>query len=136
MVAGSLIEATLTLGIKKRKSFALFTPLARRQPGCRETKKHRPVFSTSRCRSQPKFKFIMKTFALLTIALFLAVASHAQPTTPTSPVTAADPANDLVNYVIRVEWKDSKNDPKSLEVTTTPGQFQLDTMEKRFRENK
>ncbi len=68
----------------------------------------------------------MKTFALLTLALFLTVASHAQPT-PTAP--GADPAKALVNYVIRVEWKDPKNDPKFLEVTTAPGQFQLDTMQ-------
>ena len=66
----------------------------------------------------------MKTIALLTFALFLSVAAHAQPTPP------ADPAKDLVNYVIRVEWQDPKSDAKVLEVMTTPGQFDLNTVQK------
>lgn len=70
----------------------------------------------------------MKIFALLVTALFLTVASHAQPTQPPSP--GADPAKDLANYVIRVEWKDPKSDPKFLEVMTIPGQFELDTIQK------
>jgi hypothetical protein len=74
----------------------------------------------------------MKTLSLFAFALFLAVAGLAQPTfPPRSPVTDATktPVN-LINYVIRVEWKEPKGDPKFLEVTTTEGEFQLNTIQK------
>jgi hypothetical protein len=74
------------------------------------------------------FKLAMKTLALLAASLFLTVAGHAQQTPPSSPPAA--PANELANYVIRVEWNDSKSDPKFLEVMTTPGEFELNTFEK------
>ena len=83
----------------------------------------------------------MKKFSLIAIALFLAVAGQAQTSfeqrlqaiTSSSGVpaqAAAVPAKDPVNYLIRVEWKEPKADPKSLEVLTTEGQFSLDTIQK------
>jgi len=74
----------------------------------------------------------MKTLSLFAFTLFLAVVSHAQPMSPSRvPVTdaAKNPVNP-VNYVIRVEWKEPKGDPKFLEVMTTEGGFQLDTIQK------
>ena len=81
-----------------------------------------------KCLPEPQIKFIMKTISLVTLALFLSVVGQAQPTPPSSQ--AAVPAKYLVNYVIRVEWKDPKSDSKFLEVMTTPGNFQLDTIQK------
>ena len=47
------------------------------------------------------------------------------------PITARTvAAKEPVNYLIRVEWKEPKGDPKSLEVLTTEGQFSLDTIQK------
>ena len=47
------------------------------------------------------------------------------------PAIAAAPAKEPVNYLIRVvEWKEPKADPKSLEVLTTEGNFELDTIQK------
>jgi hypothetical protein len=40
------------------------------------------------------------------------------------------PAKEPVNYLIRVEWKEPKGDPKFLEVLTTEGQFNLNTIQK------
>jgi hypothetical protein len=83
----------------------------------------------------------MKTISLLTVVLFLAVAGQAQlppqrppglpppglpPGAPPPAVTAREPAN----YLIRVEWKEPKSDPKFLEVLTTDGNFNLDTIQK------
>ncbi len=85
----------------------------------------------------------MKTFSLIAIVTFITFASHSQPTpalrppqmmmpqqfSPPPPSSAA-PAKDPVNYLIRVEWKGGKDDPKFLEVLTGEGQFQLDTIQK------
>jgi hypothetical protein len=84
----------------------------------------------------------MKTFPLILVALLAAFACHSQPVPapqpfrpppvmpPGAPPSAAAPAKDPVNYLIRVEWKEPKGDPKSLEVLTTEGNFQLDTLQK------
>jgi hypothetical protein len=77
----------------------------------------------------------MKTLPLIIVAVLVAANSHSQPTLPPSrgfPPSAAQPAaaKDPVNYLIRVEWKEPKGDPKSLEVLTTEGQFELDTIQK------
>jgi hypothetical protein len=45
------------------------------------------------------------------------------------PAAAPTPAATPVNYLIRVEWKET-NDLKSLEVLTAAGQFELDTIAK------
>lgn len=49
---------------------------------------------------------------------------------PGMPPAAIAPAKDPVNYLIRVEWKEPKSDPKFLEVLTTEGSFNLDTIQK------
>jgi hypothetical protein len=69
-----------------------------------------------------------KKLSLALVALFLALSGYSQPTPPAHPVTE-DP-KDSVNYILRVEWKEPKNDPKFIEVTTSEGQFQLDTIQK------
>jgi hypothetical protein len=71
----------------------------------------------------------MKTFPRILAALLVAVACHAQPQ-PGAPAPAVAPAKDPVNYLIRVEWKEPKSDPKFLEVLTTEGRFELDTIQK------
>jgi hypothetical protein len=71
----------------------------------------------------------MKTFPLILIALLVAVVCHAQPQ-PGAPAPAVAPAKNPVNYLIRVEWKEPKSDPKFLEVLTTEGHFELDTIQK------
>ena len=82
----------------------------------------------------------MKTFPLMIVALLVAVACHAQPqlqplpprlpAPPFVPPPAIAPVRDPVNYLIRVEWKEPKGDPKFLEVLTTEGRFELDTIQK------
>lgn len=71
----------------------------------------------------------MKTFPLLFVALLLlAIACHAQPAPPAQPSAAV--AKNPVNYLIRVEWREPKGDPKFLEVLTTEGRVQLDSIQK------
>lgn len=88
----------------------------------------------------------MKTIPLLTVVLFLTVAAQAQPAMNGQPHPAfqqrlqaivaaqgapsAVAAQEPVNYLIRVEWKEPKSDPKFLEVLTTDGNFNLDTIQK------
>jgi hypothetical protein len=82
----------------------------------------------------------MKTYSLMLAALFTAIACHSQPVTWHTPPgqpppqmgqsPAAAPARDPVNYLIRVEWTEPKGDPKSLEVLTAEGNFELDTLQK------
>ena len=82
----------------------------------------------------------MKTYSLMLAALFTAIACHSQPLTwqtppgppppPMGQPAAAAPARNPVNYLIRVEWTEPKGDPKSLEVLTTEGSFELDTLQK------
>ena len=71
----------------------------------------------------------MKIFPLIFVALLVAVAGHAQPQ-PAAPSPAVAPAKAPVNYLIRVEWKEPKSDPKFLEVLTTEGRVELDTIQK------
>jgi len=84
-----------------------------------------------------KLKLIMKTFPLILAALLVTFACHAQPLMPPRPIgmpplapPAVAPAKDPVNYLIRVEWKDPKGGTKSLEVLTTEGNFDLNTIQK------
>ena len=81
----------------------------------------------------------MKTFPLIIVALLVAFACHSQPAPamplqymppPGAPPPATAPAREPVNYLIRVEWKEPKSDPKSLELLTTEGNFNLDTLQK------
>ena len=77
----------------------------------------------------------MKTLPLILVALLVAVASPAQPQLPppqqppgAPPAIAA--ARSPVNYLVRVEWKEPKSDPKFLEILTTEGAFELNTIQK------
>src|ERR1035438_6685333 len=90
----------------------------------------------------------MKTYPLIIVALLVAVACQSQPTPgmpvprpalqpamPPPPVVLPPPppfvpAREPANYLIRVEWKEPKGDPKFLEVLTTEGQFNLNTIQK------
>jgi hypothetical protein len=75
----------------------------------------------------------MKTFPLIIVALLAAFACHSQPMpVPPRPLMPPPPAvaKDPVNYLVRVEWKEPKSDPKFLEVLTTEGQFNLNTIQK------
>ncbi|HUA37711.1 MAG TPA: hypothetical protein VMA35_04840 [Candidatus Sulfopaludibacter sp.] len=89
----------------------------------------------------------MKTILLPTVLLFLTVAAQAQPAMNGQPQPAfqqrlqtivaapgAPPATvatrEPANYLIRVEWKEPKGDLKFLEVLSTDGNFNLDTIQK------
>ena len=82
----------------------------------------------------------MKTFAMILVTLLISVAGHSQPAPlpppaqmmppPGAPPRAVAPARDPVNYLIRVEWQEPKSDPKFLEVLTTEGNFDLNTIQK------
>ena len=81
----------------------------------------------------------MKTTLLLTLVLFLAVAGTAQslpprlppPTLPGgAPPPGVAPIKEPVNFLIRIEWKEPKGDLKFLELLTTEGNFELDSIQK------
>jgi hypothetical protein len=81
----------------------------------------------------------MKKLPLIAVTLLVAFVCHSQPvpapprpivTLSGGPPAAVAPAKDPVNYLIRVEWKEPNADPKSLEVLTTEGRFELDTIQK------
>ncbi|MFZ0828010.1 MAG: hypothetical protein WAO02_11360 [Verrucomicrobiia bacterium] len=77
----------------------------------------------------------MKTLPLILVALLVAVASHAQPQLPPPQQPPGAPpaiasARSPVNYLVRVEWKEPKSDPKFLEILTTEGAFELNTIQK------
>jgi hypothetical protein len=71
----------------------------------------------------------MNSIRLLVSILFLAVTCQAdQPgaSSPGSPSPAV--IKEAVNYTIRVEWKDAKKNTNSLQLVTSEGNFQLDTI--------
>lgn len=82
----------------------------------------------------------MNPLRLFIIATFLAITCQAQvlpnvaPQLP-QPQRGMSPAmqqpmttKEPVNYVIRVEWKDAKKGTNALQIVTTEGSFQLDTV--------
>jgi hypothetical protein len=80
----------------------------------------------------------MNPIRLLAIALLLAVTCQAQPQLglPPRPLPPAGSPpgmqqpvpKELVNYLIRVEWKDAKKGTNALQIVTTTGSFELDTI--------
>jgi len=86
----------------------------------------------------------MKTYPLIIITLLTAFVCQSQPAPlpplpsrpalpppgmlPTPPPSVA--AKEPVNYLIQVEWKEPKGGPKFLEVLTTEGHFDLNTLQK------
>jgi len=77
----------------------------------------------------------MKTYPVTIVALLLASVCHSQPA-PLPPPALPPPgppavvAREPANYLIRVEWKEPKGEAKYLEVLTTEGRFDLDTIQK------
>ncbi len=74
----------------------------------------------------------MKTYLPIIAVLLATAVVQAQPTpNPPAPgAPAAVAAREPVNYLIRVEWKEPKSDPRFLEVLTTEGKVELDTIQK------
>jgi hypothetical protein len=89
----------------------------------------------------------MKTFPLIIVVLLAAIACHAQPAPAgfppmlqqpplmeprrgSQPAAPAENVKAPLNYTIRVEWKAPKEDSKSLEILTTEGSFELNTIQK------
>ena len=82
----------------------------------------------------------MNPLRLLAVAILLAVTCQAQlppnglPQRPMPPpgmppaMQQPVPARPAVNYVIRVEWKDARKGTNALQIVTTEGSFQLDTI--------
>jgi len=74
----------------------------------------------------------MKTLPLFAALIFTALACYAQPgyPLPPGPRPALEASKPPVNYMVRVEWKAPKEDAKYLEILTTEGQFNLNTIQK------
>ena len=88
----------------------------------------------------------MNPLRLLAVTLLLTLTCQAQvPPNPPPPRSLPPPGmpigtlpspgvqpqasiKNTVNYVIRVEWKDAKKGTNALQIVTTEGQFQLDTV--------
>ena len=65
----------------------------------------------------------------LAIAFLLAVALPAVSQEPSARgKLEAEASKQLVNYVIRVQWTTAKKAPQHLQILTTEGRFQLNTM--------
>jgi hypothetical protein len=47
---------------------------------------------------------------------------------PPSAMQPGVPPKELVNYIIRVEWKDAKRGTNALQIVTSEGSFELDTV--------
>ncbi|MGD0351306.1 MAG: hypothetical protein ABSB84_13490 [Verrucomicrobiota bacterium] len=79
----------------------------------------------------------MKPFHFLIIATLGAVVCQAEPPPASQPAgtlpTASPPTvtntNEPANYVISVQWKDTKMGSRFLQVMTTEGSFNLDALE-------
>lgn len=87
----------------------------------------------------------MKTLPLILVGLMVAFVCQSQPAPAPAPPPPLRPpvglppgrilappavaAKDPVNYLIRVEWKEPKGNPRFLELLTTEGQFNLNTIQ-------
>jgi hypothetical protein len=72
----------------------------------------------------------MKKLHLFLVLVFATVICQAQPVPGHPPGPPADVAKEPVNYIIRVEWHGDKEGSKFLQLLTTEGQFNLDTIQK------
>jgi hypothetical protein len=81
----------------------------------------------------------MKKYPWIVVALLIALTAYSQAPNPPPGApnvmppgapSAATIERDSVNYLIRVEWKVPNGEPKFLEVLSTEGQFDLNTIEK------
>jgi hypothetical protein len=92
----------------------------------------------------------MKTTALLSLALLCSTLAFAQqppapiPPRPPEPVMMPSrpihsapepvaPGKDPVNYIVTVKWSDTKAGTNFLQVLTTPGSFNLETIQASVR---
>ena len=77
----------------------------------------------------------MKIFAAILAALFLAAVSRADTVTISNNQTApaAAPAPTAANYRIHVDWRGAHGETNSLEVLTTEGPVELDTLQKTMK---
>jgi hypothetical protein len=70
----------------------------------------------------------MKSISFLAIIALLSFACQAVPPMTSSPESSQPAAKEAVNYTVRVEWKDAKKGASFIQVETTEGQFELDTL--------
>jgi hypothetical protein len=90
----------------------------------------------------------MKKQLLIAVALLVALVSYSQPAPmPPAPMppgglpggvasrSVVAPAQDPVNYLIHVEWLNSKGESNALEVLTAEGNFELNTFQKAVKIN-
>jgi hypothetical protein len=70
----------------------------------------------------------MNSLRLLAIAFLTAVTCHANPPGASPAGSPPAAAKEAANYTIRVAWKDAKNGTNSLQVVTTEGSVELDTV--------
>ena len=70
----------------------------------------------------------MKSISFLAIITLFLFACQAAPPTTSSPESSQPTVKEAVNYTIRIEWKDAKKVASSIQIETTEGQFELDTL--------
>ena len=71
----------------------------------------------------------MNSIRLSVIIVFLSIISQAAPPAVNPPGSALPSVDkDAVNYTIRVEWKDAKRATNYLQVVTSEGSVELDTI--------
>jgi hypothetical protein len=77
---------------------------------------------------------IMRTLPLIAVAVLIAGVCYAQPQSPAAPPSrervAEMVAKQSVNYLVRVDWLQPKGESKFLEVLTTEGAFNVNTIQK------
>jgi hypothetical protein len=71
----------------------------------------------------------MKVLQFIIIAILGTVACQAGPLPVASSPTTATSTNEPANYVISVQWKETKMGSRYVQVMTTDGPFSLDALE-------
>jgi hypothetical protein len=92
--------------------------------------KQRLVFVSNPRKTEHLVGAAKKTGLRMAFDRGLKLEFHGSQVTPDAglPPPAAAPVKEPLNYLIRVEWKEPKGDPQSLEVLTTEGHFSLSTI--------